>query len=145
MIYNSSTATPWLIHPLLQFTSCFIGSRSCTKSLLLCCRTPITMAGRSIFFPPTQPCQHALSRPLCLQSSLQRGDPTYEGPSRNICSKLYILLRTLNSRLSINPTCLMYEIHIVVYRPAAKRRLYKQRPLLGNGSINTFPLLDSRF
>jgi hypothetical protein len=33
----------------------------------------------------------------------------------------------------------------VAYRPVAKRRLCKQRPLFGNGSVNTFPLLGSGF
>jgi hypothetical protein len=33
----------------------------------------------------------------------------------------------------------------VPYRPIAKRRLCKQRPFLGNGSVNTFPLVGSRF
>jgi hypothetical protein len=35
--------------------------------------------------------------------------------------------------------------NIVAYRPIAKRRLYKQRPLLRNGSVKKFPLLGSRF
>jgi hypothetical protein len=30
-------------------------------------------------------------------------------------------------------------LHIVAYRPVAKRTLRKQRPFLGNGSVNTFP------
>jgi hypothetical protein len=34
---------------------------------------------------------------------------------------------------------------IVAYRPVAKRWLYKQRPFLGNGSVNTFSLLCRRF
>jgi hypothetical protein len=34
---------------------------------------------------------------------------------------------------------------IVAYRFFAKRWLYKQRPFLGNGSVNTFPLLGSIF
>jgi hypothetical protein len=35
--------------------------------------------------------------------------------------------------------------HTVAYRPTSKQRLRKQRPFLGNGSVNTFPLLGSRF
>jgi hypothetical protein len=35
--------------------------------------------------------------------------------------------------------------YAVAYRPVAKRVLFKQRPFLGNGSVNTFPLLGSRF
>jgi hypothetical protein len=34
--------------------------------------------------------------------------------------------------------------YIVAYRPVAKRWLYKQRPFLGNGSVNTFLLLGNR-
>jgi hypothetical protein len=37
------------------------------------------------------------------------------------------------------------SINIVAYRPVAKQWLCKQRPFLGNGSVNTFPLLGSRF
>jgi hypothetical protein len=33
----------------------------------------------------------------------------------------------------------------VACRPVAKRWLRKQQPFLGNGSVNTFPLLGSRF
>jgi hypothetical protein len=33
----------------------------------------------------------------------------------------------------------------VAYRPVAKRRLCKQRQFLGNGSVNTFPLLGIDF
>jgi hypothetical protein len=36
-------------------------------------------------------------------------------------------------------------VDIVAYKPVAKRRLCKQRPFLGNGSVNTFLLLGSRF
>jgi hypothetical protein len=35
--------------------------------------------------------------------------------------------------------------HIVAYRPVAKQWLCKQRPFLGSGSVNTFPLLGRRF
>jgi hypothetical protein len=34
--------------------------------------------------------------------------------------------------------------YIVAYRPTAKGWLCKQSPFLGNGSVNTFPLLGSR-
>jgi hypothetical protein len=37
------------------------------------------------------------------------------------------------------------EINNVAYRHVDKQWLRKQRPFLGNGSINTFPLLESRF
>jgi hypothetical protein len=33
----------------------------------------------------------------------------------------------------------------VAYRPVANRWLSEQRPFLGNSSVNTFPLLGSRF
>jgi hypothetical protein len=36
-------------------------------------------------------------------------------------------------------------LYCVAYRPIAKRRFCKQRPFLGNGSVNTFSLLGSRF
>jgi hypothetical protein len=36
-------------------------------------------------------------------------------------------------------------IHAVAYRSVAKQWLCKQRPFLGNGSVNTFRLLGSRF
>jgi hypothetical protein len=36
-------------------------------------------------------------------------------------------------------------INILAYRPLAERQLCKQRPFLGNGSVNSFPLLGSRF
>jgi hypothetical protein len=39
----------------------------------------------------------------------------------------------------------MSSHHIVVYGPIAKRWLSKQQPFLGNGSVNTSPLLDNRF
>jgi hypothetical protein len=37
------------------------------------------------------------------------------------------------------------NINIVAYRPVAKQWLCKQRPFLGIGSVNTFPLLGSTF
>jgi hypothetical protein len=37
------------------------------------------------------------------------------------------------------------ENHIVAYTPFVKQLLSKQRPFLGSGSQNTFPLLGSRF
>jgi hypothetical protein len=40
---------------------------------------------------------------------------------------------------------ILKRVNIVVYRPVAKQWLCKQRPFLGNGSVNTFPLLDNRF
>jgi hypothetical protein len=40
---------------------------------------------------------------------------------------------------------LQQVVNIVAYRPAAEEWLHKQRPFLGNGSVNTFPLLGSRF
>jgi hypothetical protein len=36
-------------------------------------------------------------------------------------------------------------VSIVVYKPVAKRWLCEQRPFLGNGSVNTFPLLGRSF
>jgi hypothetical protein len=38
-----------------------------------------------------------------------------------------------------------FVFNIVAYIPVAKRSLCKQRPVLVNGSVNTFPLLGSRF
>jgi hypothetical protein len=35
-------------------------------------------------------------------------------------------------------------MYIVAYRPVTKWGLCKQRPFLGNGSVNTFPLLGTR-
>jgi hypothetical protein len=35
--------------------------------------------------------------------------------------------------------------NILAYRPVAMRWLWPQRPFLGNGSVNTFPLLGSRY
>jgi hypothetical protein len=40
---------------------------------------------------------------------------------------------------------LLWRESIVAYRPVAKRWLCKHLPFLGNGSVNTFPLLGSRF
>jgi hypothetical protein len=39
----------------------------------------------------------------------------------------------------------MRFINIVAYIPVAKRSLCKKRPFVGNGSVNTFHLLDNRF
>jgi hypothetical protein len=36
-------------------------------------------------------------------------------------------------------------LNIVAYRTVAKRRLCKQRPFQGNGSVKKFPLLGSTF
>jgi hypothetical protein len=50
-------------------------------------------------------------------------------------------LRTLFTRLQVkkeNQTS-GSPFAIVAYRPVAMRRLCKQRPILGNGSVNTFP------
>jgi hypothetical protein len=46
----------------------------------------------------------------------------------------------------LNLKCLSgSHIYIVAYRPVYKWWLCKQRPFLGNGSVNTFPLLAIRF
>jgi hypothetical protein len=50
----------------------------------------------------------------------------------------------LNSVSPFRRTHTYIALHCGV-RNVAKRLLCKQRPFLGNGSVNTFPLLDSRF
>jgi hypothetical protein len=37
------------------------------------------------------------------------------------------------------------NVNIVAYRTVAKQWRCKKRPFLGNGSVNTFPLLSRRF
>jgi hypothetical protein len=59
-----------------------------------------------------------------------------------ICPTVYLFLRghwDLDTRDRHVIFC------IVAYRPVAKRWLCKRRPFLGNISVNTFPLLGSRF
>jgi hypothetical protein len=51
--------------------------------------------------------------------------------------------KTQISCLSLIPIRVLY--HTVAYRPVAKQWLCKQRPLLGNSSVDTFLLLGSRF
>jgi hypothetical protein len=57
------------------------------------------------------------------------------------CSLLFHDYRNFGEMYLPSITC----IHIVAYRPVAKRWLCKQWPFLGNGSVNMFLLLGSRF
>jgi hypothetical protein len=67
----------------------------------------------------------------CNYMSFCSKDIDYQRVSTFFWTPLYIVLQGTT-------------VHTVAYRPVAKQWLYEQRPFLGNGSVNTFPLLNSR-